>query len=123
MPWLRRRYYDLNRNPITCPRSAPCSTSCRARARCQGLAHRRSEDDEEEEEDLVAPELVTLEEADAEVEGDVVPDLEEDEEADIGDDAVDDVFIDVEDEESESVPGIVWKSMTIQTVKRLAGGG
>jgi uncharacterized protein (TIGR02300 family) len=106
-PGCGAKYYDLNRNPITCPK---CGTlfdvvsSSRAAKASRIVAQ---EDDEEEEEDLVAPELVTLEEADAEVEGDVVPDLEEDEEADIGDDAEDDVFIDVEDEEDESVPGIV----------------
>ncbi|WP_439530353.1 TIGR02300 family protein [Pannonibacter sp.] len=106
-PGCGAKYYDLNRTPITCPK---CGTlfdivsSTRAAKAARVVVQ---EEDEDDEVDLAAPELVTLEEADAEVEGDVVPDLEEDEEADIGDDAVDDVFIDVEDEEDEDVPGIV----------------
>jgi len=64
-------------------------------------------EEDEEEEDVAAPEIVTLEEADAEAEGgDDVPDLE-DGEVDIDDDeSEDDVFLDDEDEDEESVPGI-----------------
>ncbi|NBN66060.1 TIGR02300 family protein [Microvirga tunisiensis] len=106
-PGCGAKYYDLNRNPITCPKCGTLFDVVSSARAAKASRVIEQEDDEDEEEDLVAPELVTLEEADAEVEGDVVPDLEEDEEADIGDEPEDDVFIDDEDEEDESVPGIV----------------
>lgn len=65
-------------------------------------------EEDEDEEDVMAPEIVTLEEADAEAEGvDDVPDLSDDD-VDLDDDDSDDddVFLDDEDEDDEAVPGI-----------------
>lgn len=108
-PSCGAKYYDLNRDPITCPKCGTIfeivmvSRSAKA-AKAAAVA------EEEDEEDDDAPEIVTLEEADAEAEGgdDDVPDLDDEEDVDLGDDdsADDDVFIDDEDEDEESVPGI-----------------
>jgi uncharacterized protein (TIGR02300 family) len=106
-PGCGAKYYDLNRDPITCPK---CGTIFEAvmtsRAAKAAKAAEKSEDDEEED-DAAAPEIVTLEEADAEAEGgDDVPDLDGDD-VEIDDDSSDDdVFIDDEDEDDDAVPGI-----------------
>ncbi len=109
------RYYDLNREPILCPR---CGTEFEvvvvSRARPQAAAVKAPKPVVEEvAEDAVAVELVTLEEADEEaVEGGAVkvpgadedvdededdtflPDDEEDEDEDVGD-----IIGDVDEEE------------------------
>lgn len=106
-PGCGAKYYDLNRDPITCPK---CGTIFEAvmtsRAAKAAKAAEKPEDDEEED-DAAAPEIVTLEEADAEAEGgDDVPDLDGDD-VEIDDDSSDDdVFIDDEDEDDDAVPGI-----------------
>ena len=65
-------------------------------------------EEDEDEEDVMAPEIVTLEEADAEAEGaDDVPDLSDDDVVlEDDDEDVDDVFLDDEDEDDEAVPGL-----------------
>ncbi|MBO6756552.1 MAG: TIGR02300 family protein [Roseibium sp.] len=108
-PSCGAKYYDLNRDPITCPK---CGTvfevvmTSRA-AKAAKVEEKPAED--EAEEDAAAPELVTLEEADAEAEGasDDVPDIDGDD-VDLEDESSDDedVFIDEEDEDDEAVPGI-----------------
>ncbi|ADZ72600.1 TIGR02300 family protein [Polymorphum gilvum] len=103
-PSCGAKYYDLNRDPITCPK---CGTifDVVSSARAVKASRVIETEEEDEEEDIAAPELVTLEEADAEAEGDGVPELEDEE--DLGDDTAEDIFIDDEDEDDESVPGIV----------------
>jgi uncharacterized protein (TIGR02300 family) len=108
-PGCGAKYYDLNRDPITCPK---CGTIFEAvmtsRAAKAAKVEEKPEDDEEED-DAAAPEIVTLEEADAEAEGgdDDVPDIEGDDvELEVDDSADDDVFIDEDDEDDEAVPGI-----------------
>ncbi|OKL44697.1 TIGR02300 family protein [Pseudovibrio exalbescens] len=104
------KYYDLNRDPITCPKCGEVFdlgiTVKTAKAAKVVQA--------EEEEDVLEPqgaEIVSLEDADAEVSGgdDDVPDLDEagidDEDISTGDD--DDVFLDEDDDDGETVPGIV----------------
>ncbi|QDG74636.1 TIGR02300 family protein [Labrenzia sp. PHM005] len=106
-PGCGAKYYDLNRDPITCPK---CGTIFEAvmtsRAAKAAKAAEKPEDDDEED-DAAAPEIVTLEEADAEAEGgDDVPDLDGDD-VEIDDDSSDDdVFIDEDDEDDDAVPGI-----------------
>ncbi|ALV26577.1 TIGR02300 family protein [Pannonibacter sp. Q-1] len=106
-PSCGAKYYDLNRNPITCPKCGTLFDIVSSSRAAKASRVVQQEDEDEDEEDLVAPELVSLEEADAEVEGDIVPDLGDDDEAAIDDDADDDVFIEDEEDEDEAVPGIV----------------
>lgn len=98
------KYYDLNRDPITCPK---CGTIYEvAKPSPADVA-----DVDEAEEDLVVEadagaedadaEVISLEDADAEQANDIdVPDLDDD---DSGDD--DDVFLD-EDEDEEALGAI-----------------
>ncbi len=109
-PSCGAKYYDLNRNPITCPK---CGTlfevvlTSRA-AKAAKAEVKPVEPEAEEEEDLAAPEIVTLEEADAEAEGtEDVPDLADDDVALEDDEADDDVFLEDEDEDDDAVPGLV----------------
>ncbi|KZM50922.1 TIGR02300 family protein [Labrenzia sp. OB1] len=108
-PSCGAKYYDLNRDPITCPKcSTVFETVMTARAAKAAKAAEKPEE-EEDDDDVVAPDTVPLEEADAETEdtGEVVPDLE-DAEVDVDDDdtADDGVFIDDEDEDEDEVPPI-----------------
>ncbi len=109
-PSCGAKYYDLNREPVTCPKCGAVFEAVMT-SRAAKAAKVEEKPEEEEEEDAAAPEIVTLEEADAEAEGsddedvpdidDTDVDLEEDD-----DDSSDDVFIDDEDEDDEAVPGI-----------------
>ncbi|PVB61423.1 TIGR02300 family protein [Labrenzia sp. 011] len=108
-PSCGAKYYDLNRDPITCPK---CGTIFEVvmTSRAAKAAKVVETPEEEEEEDLPAAEIVPLEEADAETEdtGEVVPELD-DTDVDIAeddDDADDGVFIDDEDEDADEVPAI-----------------
>lgn len=106
-PSCGAKYYDLNRDPITCPKCGTIfETIMISRSAKASKAAEAAED--EEEEDELAPEIVSLEEADAEAQGgdDEVPDLDDD--VELGDDEStdDDVFIDDEDEDGDNVPGI-----------------
>jgi len=109
------RYYDLNRDPIVCPR---CGTEFQAsaavpaaKARPQAPRPEAAEDEAEAEAVAPAAELVSLEEADEEAtdSGAVKVDLgDDDDEAIESDDEEDDTFLaDDEDEESDDVSGII----------------
>ena len=103
-PSCGAKYYDLNRDPIICPK---CGTifdivSTARVAKASKVKAKEESDDEEEDDD--APEMVTLEDADAENEDLNVPDLEDEENIDDSDD--DDIFIEEDDEDDENVPGI-----------------
>lgn len=107
-PSCGAKYYDLNRDPITCPKCGTIFEIVMV-SRSAKAAKAAEVVEEEDEEDEDAPEIVTLEEADAEAEGgDEVPDLDDDEEVELSDDdsTDDDVFIDDEDEDDDAVPGI-----------------
>lgn len=104
------KFYDLGKDPITCPRcSAVFQPSMLMRARPEP---KRVEEDEEVEVDAAGPELVSLEDVEAEesgkdtaiegveIEDDIVADddfLEEEEEGD--DDVSDLIDGDIEDDE------------------------
>ena len=96
------KYYDLNRDPIICPR---CDTVFEVPTKSRGHA---APAPAEEEEAVEAPEsetaeFVSLEEADEEAAGGAV---EEDEDIEIGDDEKD-TFLEEEDEEGEDVADII----------------
>lgn len=100
------RYYDLNRDPIVCPR---CGTAFEvaavARVRPQTAAKAPPAAVEDEDEDAVSAEMVSLEEADDETadSGAVVVPGGEDEDVDADDD--DDTFLAEEEEDDEEDVG------------------
>ncbi|MDR3372792.1 MAG: TIGR02300 family protein [Ancalomicrobiaceae bacterium] len=101
-PSCSTKYYDLNRDPIICPKcGTPFTVAAMAmRAKVAPVA-------EEEEEEVEAPpvDFVSLEEADAEESGETeVPGIEDEEIEDIGGDD-DDTFL-APDEEDDDIEGI-----------------
>ncbi|KZL19379.1 hypothetical protein PsAD2_02135 [Pseudovibrio axinellae] len=100
------KYYDLNRNPITCPKCGDMLDLGMAAKTAKAV---KAVQKEEAKEALVKDdaEMVSLEEADKEASGEDIPDLDDDGISDDigGDDS--DVFLDEEDDEETSVPGIV----------------
>lgn len=118
-PDTGKKFYDLNKDPIVSPytgKSYPRSyfdtlavTTASTRAK---VAPERDEDEDEEEletEDVAdpgAPEIVSLEDADAEEagadDGEDIPDVEDVEDVeDIGDD--EDVFLEEDEDEDEDL--------------------
>jgi uncharacterized protein (TIGR02300 family) len=109
------RYYDLNRDPIVCPRcgteyEAPAAGPA-AKARPQAARPEAAEDEAETEAVAPAAELVSLEEADEEAtdSGAVKVDLGDDDEAIESDDEEDDTFLaeDEDEENDDDVSGII----------------
>ncbi len=114
-PDTGKKFYDLNKDPIVSPytgKSYPRSyfdQTVLARAKA---APERDEDEEEEELELEdaaepgAPEIVSLEDADAEeagAEGEEIPDVEDVEDVeDLGDDDAD-VFLEEDEDEDEDL--------------------
>ncbi|MGG9998990.1 TIGR02300 family protein [Pseudovibrio ascidiaceicola] len=100
------KYYDLKRDPIICPK---CGDMFDLGMTAKTAKAVKAVQKEEAKEALVKDdaELVSLEEADAEASGEDIPDLEDENISDdiSGDDS--DVFLDDEDDEDSSVPGIV----------------
>lgn len=98
------KFFDLNRNPITCPK---CGTIFQAASPARAQRAAASNDDDEAETDPVAADVVSLEEADdtdAKVAAVAVPD----EDIDLGDDdAADDTFLEEEEEENDDVSGLI----------------
>ena len=86
-PSCGAKYYDLNRNPVTCPKCGTVFEAVMTSRAAKAAKVEETPEDDEEDDDVAAPEIVTLEEADAEAEGgdDDVPDLE-DTDVDLDDD-------------------------------------
>lgn len=104
------KYYDLNKDPILCPRCGTAFEPPVAKSRAQAKAAEIEE--EETETEAAAPaEFVSLEEADEETSesGAVKTDLGDDDDEEIeGDDDSDDTFLaDDEDEEDDDVTDII----------------
>jgi len=100
-PNCSTKYYDLNRDPILCPKcGAPFTIAAlEMRAKAAPIA-----EEEEEEVEALPVDFVSLEEADAEEAGDAdVPGIEDEEIEDIGDE--DDTFL-APDEEDDDIDGI-----------------
>ncbi len=100
-PSCGAKYYDLNKDPIICPR---CGTRFEVlTGKSRAAAVRPVEPDEEEVEVAVeGPEIISLEEADAEA-----GEAAEDEEIEGADDTADDTFLEPEEEEAEDVGDII----------------
>lgn len=96
------KFFDLNRNPITCPKCGAVFQVSATAAR----ASRAVPEDDDAEVDQAAPDVVSLEEADDadKAAAVVVPD----DDIDLGDDdAADDTFLEEEEEESDDVTGLI----------------
>ena len=99
-PTCGTKYYDLNRDPITCPKCGAVFTVSAAALRAKAAP---VEEEEEPEVEEATVDFVSLEEADAEQGGgEDIPEIEDEEVADIGDD---DTFLEPEDED-EDIDGI-----------------
>jgi uncharacterized protein (TIGR02300 family) len=101
------KYYDLNRDPIVCPRCGTHFEVANTRVRAQAAP-----EPEDEEEEAVAPEtteaeFVTLEEADEEASdaGAVAAEGVEDEEVEAAEE--EDAFLEESDEEGDDVTDII----------------
>ncbi|MNL37948.1 hypothetical protein D3C87_1601260 [compost metagenome] len=111
-PDTGKKFYDLNMDPIVSPytgKSYPRSFFEQLTGKAGPATARKIDDEDETEEedeveDTAAPEIVSLEEADAEESGDEVPDDVEDVEVDeeLGDDE-DDVFLEEDEDEDDSL--------------------
>jgi uncharacterized protein (TIGR02300 family) len=111
-PNCAAKFYDLNKDPIVCPKCHTVMQLAAVTARARPEAARA-----QVEEEVVAPEtpeaeFVSLEEADAEAQGKKVPEGEAaegaDEEIEIEDEALDDAtFIEEQEEGDEDVTDII----------------
>ena len=109
------KFYDLNKDPITCPKCGTVyqvmATTTRARAESRAAAAAAAAQPEKELETPEAQdaEFVSLEEADAEATGGKVPAAEtEDEDVDVGDESLDDAaFLEPDEDENDDVTDII----------------
>lgn len=106
------KFYDLNKDPILCPKCGaafePLATVARGRP---GLAAAAPAADEEAvPEAAEAAEFVSLEEADAETQGAKPPaaDVETDDDVEVDDESLDDAaFLETDEDEDEDVSDII----------------
>jgi uncharacterized protein (TIGR02300 family) len=97
------KYYDLGRDPITCPKCGTVFTAATVPLRAKAAV---VEEEEAEAEEALPVDFISLEEADAEkAGGEEVPEIEDEEIADIGEDLGDDTFLEPEDDD-EDIDGI-----------------
>ena len=110
-PDTGKKFYDLNMDPIVSPytgKSYPRSFFEQLAGKISPATARKLDDeDEQDEEDEVeetaGPEIVSLEEADAEEAGDDIPDVEDVEvDEELGDDE-EDVFLEEDEDEDDSI--------------------
>ena len=103
-PSCGSKYYDLDRNPIVCPKCGTVFTAAAVQLRAKAAAP--IEEEETETEENLPVDFVSLEEADAEQGGgEEVPDIE-DEDVDIGADLGDDDTFLEEEEDDGDIEGI-----------------
>ncbi len=109
-PETGKKFYDLNQDPIVSPytgKSYPRSFFEQLAGKAGPATARKiddedEQDEEDEVEDTSAPEIVSLEEADAEEGGDEIPDVEDVEvEEDLGDE--EDVFLEEDEDEDDGL--------------------
>ena len=121
-PESGKKFYDLNKDPIISPytgESYPLSffevekaEATKASAKDKPVEKAEAENEDDDEEEVAADgavEIVTLEDADAEVAGDSdIPDLDDDDESEIklADDDDDDTFL-VTDDEDDDVSDLI----------------
>jgi len=96
------KFFDMNRDPIICPK---CGATFQAAAVTRA-APRAAVADDEADVDVAGPEIVSLDEAAADEEKDVVAGAED---IEIEDDArdADDTFLEEEEEDADDVSGLI----------------
>jgi uncharacterized protein (TIGR02300 family) len=95
------KFFDLNKDPIVCPKCGTVFQGVAARAQ------RAAPKNEEEEEEATAPagvELVSLEEADA---GDEKVAAVADDDIEVEDEPVEDAFLEEEEEDDDDVAALI----------------
>ncbi len=103
-PSCGSKYYDLDRNPIVCPKCGTVFTVAALTLRAKAVAP--VEEEETEADENLPVDFVSLEEADAEQSGgEEVPDIEDEEIGDIPGDLGDDTFLE-EEEDGGDIEGI-----------------
>ena len=96
------KYYDLGKDPATCPR---CGAIFQAPALLRARSEPKQADEEDTETELDVPEMISLEEADAEdaVKDPVIDDVEIEDDID----ADDDFLTEEEDDEDDDVSALI----------------
>lgn len=107
-PSCGAKYYDLNRDPILCPRcGAAFDPHVTSKARAAKAVAEEDEEDLEEDDVVGKPEFVSLEEADAENgDDDDIPDID-DAGIEEDDDTAEDTFLEDDEDEGDDVTGII----------------
>ena len=98
------KFYDLNKDPAVCPK---CGTLFQATAltRVAAPVAARSEDEEDMELESAGPEMVSLDEVEAD---EAEKDLPSDDDIDVGDDVGDDdTFLEDEEEGDDDVSDLI----------------
>ncbi|WP_298355308.1 TIGR02300 family protein [Rhodoblastus sp.] len=95
------KFFDLNRDPILCPK---CGATFQPPVAARVAARAAAADDDESDLPEAGPEMVSLEDADA---GDdkAAPAVEDD--VDLGDDTADDTFLEEEEEDNDDVSDLI----------------
>jgi len=103
------KFYDLNKDPIVCPKCSTVFTVApAARARSDAAARMPVAEEEVAAPEAAEAEFVSLEEADKETEGAKPAAIEGDEDVEVEDEPMDDgAFIVPEEEEEEDVTDII----------------
>ncbi|AYD03248.1 TIGR02300 family protein [Neorhizobium sp. NCHU2750] len=109
-PDTGKKFYDLNRDPVVSPytgKAWPLSFFAENSAAIKMEEAAEDEDDVKEvDSESQDVEVVSLEDADGDNNGDDIPDMGDDEDVDIGDDE-DDTFLEQEDEDDDDMTGII----------------
>lgn len=109
-PDTGKKFYDLNRDPVVSPytgKSWPLSFFAENSAAIKMEEAAEDEDDiKEVDSESQEAEVVSLEDADGDNNGDDIPDMGDDDDVDIGDDE-DDTFLEQEDEDDDDMTGII----------------
>ncbi len=98
------KFYDLSRDPIICPKCGTPFQVATVRGRPEVVAARPAEEDETELDTAAGPELVSLDEVEAEEAEAVIPDDGVEIEDDGGDD---DTFLAEEEEGDDDVADLI----------------
>ena len=98
------KFYDLARDPATCPKCGSVYQAAPSRVAAPALSRTTTTDDEDETEEK-GPEMVSLDEVEA---GENEKDIPVDDDIDVGDDvADDDTFLEDEEEGDDDVSDLI----------------